>query len=72
MSLPQVSATISSVRAFVSVSIPLFTNMSKGRFASSRLGRNLVSSALGKVVHYAPGKLMQGKRVPESLRRYGE
>jgi hypothetical protein len=51
MSLPQVSAMISSVSAFVPVSIPLFTNMSKGRFAPSRLGRNFVSSTLGQVVH---------------------
>lgn len=51
ISLPQVSTMISSVSALVSVSIPLFTNMSKGRWASSRLGRNFVSNALGKVVH---------------------
>jgi hypothetical protein len=51
ISLPQVSAMISSVNAFVSVSIPLFTNMSKGGFEPSRRGRNFVRSTLGQVVH---------------------
>ena len=47
--------------------------MSKGRCASSRLGRNFVSNTLGKVVvHIHARQMCAGKRVPESLRGYGE
>jgi len=63
---------ISSVSALVPVSIPLFTNISKGGFTTSRLGRNFVSSSLSKVVHIRARKMDAKKRVPESLRGYGE
>lgn len=43
---PHVSAIISSVRAFVAISIPLLTKINSGRFLSSNSGLRAVSVSL--------------------------
>jgi hypothetical protein len=46
MSLPQVSAIISKVRALVEVSMPLFTNIIKGTLVGSSKGCSFVRVSL--------------------------
>jgi hypothetical protein len=47
---PHVSAMISSVKAWVPISMPLLTNIKSGNLASSRLGRNLASVSLQNLI----------------------
>ena len=56
ISAPHVSAMISSVRARVLISIPLLTNIRRGRALSSSLGRSDVNVSLNHNIAQARKK----------------
>lgn len=76
ISAPQVSAIISSVRARVLISMPLLTNMSRGKALSSRRGRSVVSVSLDGISNAGAQALSDPQlkyyvpQSPQTFRRY--
>lgn len=64
---PHVSAMISRVNAWVPISMPLLTNIKRGSFDSSRLGRNLVRVSLESPFQLTSFKIQARHCAPDGL-----